>query len=80
MIQKLAIKSRMLGRNRWFAKAELKYVPLLGWGIWSMGMPMVSRKWLQDQKELDRVFNGIVVRKWPTCKFHLPHGFSLQLY
>lgn len=69
MIQKLAIRSRMLGRNRWFAKAELKYVPLLGWGIWSMGMPMVSRKWLHDQKELDRVFNGIVVRKWPTCNY-----------
>lgn len=69
MIQALAIKSGMLGRNRWFAKAELKYVPLLGWGIWAMGMPMVSRKWLQDQKELDRVFNGIIVREWPTCEF-----------
>lgn len=67
MIQALAIRSGMLGRCRWFAKIELRKVPLLGWGIWAMGMPMVSRKWVHDQKELDRVFSGIIVRKWPTC-------------
>jgi 1-acyl-sn-glycerol-3-phosphate acyltransferase len=74
MIQALAIRSGMLGRCRWFAKIELRWVPLLGWGIWAMGMPMVSRKWTKDKKELDRVFAGITVRKWPTCKhFLLPH-------
>jgi 1-acyl-sn-glycerol-3-phosphate acyltransferase len=52
----------MLGRCRWFSKIELRWVPLLGWGIWAMGMPMVSRKWMKDQKELDRVFAGIVVQ------------------
>jgi 1-acyl-sn-glycerol-3-phosphate acyltransferase len=67
MIQFLAIQSGMLGRCRWFAKIELRLVPLLGWGIWAMGMPMVSRQWTKDKKELDRVFAGIVVRKWPTC-------------
>jgi 1-acyl-sn-glycerol-3-phosphate acyltransferase len=68
MIQALAIRAGMLGRCRWFAKIELRWVPLLGWGIWAMGMPMVSRKWMKDKSELDRVFNGIVVKKWPTCK------------
>lgn len=66
MIQALAIQASMLGRCRWFAKIELRWVPLLGWGIWAMGMPMVSRKWTKDKKELDRVFAGITVRKWPT--------------
>ncbi|KAH8777095.1 hypothetical protein F5882DRAFT_160220 [Hyaloscypha sp. PMI_1271] len=66
MIQALAIRAGMLGRCRWFAKIELRWVPLLGWGIWAMGMPMVSRKWTKDKKELDRVFAGITVRKWPT--------------
>jgi hypothetical protein len=33
-----------------------------------MGMPIVSRKWNKDKKELDRVFAGITVRKWPTCE------------
>jgi 1-acyl-sn-glycerol-3-phosphate acyltransferase len=68
MIQALAIRAGMLGRCRWFAKIELRWVPFLGWGIWAMGMPMVSRKWTKDQKELDRVFAGVTVRKWPTCK------------
>src|SRR4051812_24985144 len=67
MIQALAIRAGMLGRCRWFSKIELRWVPLLGWGIWAMGMPMVSRKWMKDKKELDRVFAGIVVKKWPTC-------------
>ncbi|KAG9235025.1 hypothetical protein BJ875DRAFT_284676 [Amylocarpus encephaloides] len=66
MIQALAVRAGMLGRCRWFAKLELRWVPLLGWGIWAMGMPMVSRNWLQDKKELDRVFAGVVVKKWPT--------------
>jgi 1-acyl-sn-glycerol-3-phosphate acyltransferase len=68
MIQALAVRAGMLGRCRWFAKIELRWVPLLGWGIWAMGMPMVSRRWMKDKAELDRVFDGIVVKKWPTCK------------
>lgn len=80
MIQALAIRSGMLGRCRWFAKIELRWVPLLGWGIWAMGMPMVSRKWTKDKKELDRVFAGITVRKWPTCKHNLlPHKLAFLI-
>ncbi|KAI4602724.1 hypothetical protein KJ359_007942 [Pestalotiopsis sp. 9143b] len=66
MIQVLALRADMLGRCRWFAKIQLRVVPFLGWGLWAMGMPMVSRNWMRDQRELDRVFNGIVGRKWPT--------------
>ena len=67
MIQALAIRSRMLGHSRWFAKQQLKWVPFLGWGLWAMGMPLVSRNWLHDQREMTRVFGGIVHRQWPTC-------------
>ena len=69
MIQALALRAGMLSRCRWFAKIELRWVPLLGWGIWAMGMPMVSRKWTKDKAELDRVFAGITERKWPTCQY-----------
>ena len=68
MIQELAIRSGMLGRCRWFAKQQLKWVPFLGWGLWAMGMPLVSRKWMTDQKEMDRVFQGVLQRRWPMCK------------
>ena len=68
IVQALALRARMLSRCRWFAKIQLRWVPLLGWGLWAMGMPMVSRNWMRDQRELDRVFAGITERKWPTCE------------
>lgn len=43
MIQACAIKAGMLGGTRYFAKAQLKKVPLLGWGMIAAGMPMVTR-------------------------------------
>lgn len=43
MIQALAMRSGMLGYCRYFAKAQLKKVPLLGWGLMAMGMPLVTR-------------------------------------
>lgn len=68
MIQELAIRSGMLGRCRWFAKKALRWVPLLGWGLWAMGMPLVSRKWTTDQNEMSRVFHGVLERRWPMCE------------
>lgn len=68
MIQALAVKAGMLGRCRWFAKIQLRMVPFLGWGLWAMGMPMVTRNWMRDQGELNRVFRGIVSKQWPVCK------------
>ncbi|KAF3358097.1 hypothetical protein VDGD_03215 [Verticillium dahliae] len=66
MIQALAVRAGMLSRCRYFAKIQLRIVPFLGWGLWAMGMPMVSRNWAKDKHELDRVFAGIVQRQWPT--------------
>jgi len=67
MIQALAIKTGMLGRCRYFAKSQLKKVPFLGWGLWAMGMPLVSRNWQRDRAELERVFSPVVERGWPIC-------------
>ncbi|KAK0751662.1 1-acyl-sn-glycerol-3-phosphate acyltransferase [Schizothecium vesticola] len=66
MLQKLAIGSGMLGRCRWFAKRQLRAVPFLGWGLWALGMPLVSRNWLRDKTELEQIFSGITEWKWPT--------------
>ena len=67
MIQELAERCDMLSRCRWFAKRQLKWVPFLGWGLWAMGMPLVSRKWMQDAREMNRVFSGVLQRRWPIC-------------
>lgn len=71
LIQHLAIRAGMLGRCRWFAKQQLKWVPFLGWGLWAMGMPLLSRRWDKDQEELDRVFRGPKQFKWPICKLSI---------
>lgn len=68
MIQALAIKAGMLGRCRWFAKQQLKWVPFLGWGLWAMGMPLISRNWMKDSVELERVFGSIIRNKLPICE------------
>ncbi|KAK0356222.1 hypothetical protein LTR02_003165 [Friedmanniomyces endolithicus] len=66
MIQELALKAGMLGRCRWFAKQQLRWVPFLGWGLWAMGMCLVSREWTHDREEMERVFRGVVERRWPV--------------
>ncbi|KAI6353297.1 hypothetical protein MCOR25_009051 [Pyricularia grisea] len=66
MVQAVAVRAGMLGRCRYFAKIQLRAVPFLGWGLWALGMPMVTRNWLRDRDELNRVFEGIVNRRWPT--------------
>lgn len=68
MIQQLALNAGMLGRCRWFAKQQLKWVPFLGWGLWAMGMPLVSRNWIRDRAEIQRIFGNVVGRRWPVCK------------
>ncbi|KAL7895742.1 hypothetical protein HDV63DRAFT_401043 [Trichoderma sp. SZMC 28014] len=82
MIQALAIRNGMLGRCRYFAKRQLRLVPFLGWGLWAMGMPMVSRSWLKDKSELDRAFAGLVSMRLPTwlISFSEATRFSQRKY
>lgn len=68
MIQALAQNAGMLGRCRYFAKKQLRAVPFLGWGLWAIGMPMVTRTWLKDKDEMDRVFSSTVQGQLPICK------------
>ncbi|KAH0608058.1 uncharacterized protein H6S33_002110 [Morchella sextelata] len=59
LVQALAVKAGMLGSSRYFAKASLRWVPFLGWGMIALGMPMVSRNWVNDRKEFEALFEGI---------------------
>lgn len=77
LIQHLAARSSMLPRCRWFAKSSLRYVPFLGWGLWAMGMPLVSRRYASDQRELARVFAQIAARRWPVWLVSFSEGTRL---
>ncbi|KAF5003007.1 hypothetical protein FDECE_10429 [Fusarium decemcellulare] len=74
LIQTLAMRAGMLGRCRYFAKVQLRLVPFLGWGLWAMGMPLVSRNWLRDKSELDRVFSNMVQKGFPTWLISFSEG------
>ncbi|KAH0291394.1 hypothetical protein M436DRAFT_39877 [Aureobasidium namibiae CBS 147.97] len=74
LIQALAIRTAMLGRCRWFAKNTLKWVPVLGWGLMVMGMPLVSRKWSEDKQEMERLFSGIKKGRWPIWLISFSEG------
>ncbi|THV77626.1 hypothetical protein D6C84_04850 [Aureobasidium pullulans] len=70
----MAIRSGMLGRCRWFAKKALKWVPVLGWGLLVMGMPLVSRRWAEDKEEMERLFSGIKEGRWPVWLVSFSEG------
>ncbi|KAF2808619.1 uncharacterized protein BDZ99DRAFT_59569 [Mytilinidion resinicola] len=77
LIQEVAQRSGMLGLCRWFAKKSLRWVPFLGWGLWAMGMPLVSRNWTKDERELEKVFRGVVQKKWPVWLISYSEGTRL---
>lgn len=58
----------MLGNSRYFAKTQLRWVPLLGWGLVAIGMPMVTRNWANDRREFEALFKGIKSAGWPICE------------
>ncbi|KAM3416027.1 hypothetical protein BST61_g9514 [Cercospora zeina] len=64
-IQSLALQTSMLSRCRYFAKHQLKWIPFLGWGLWALNMPLVTRNWTTDQHEIDRVFHNIRTKSLP---------------
>ncbi|KAF2460097.1 hypothetical protein BDY21DRAFT_408203 [Lineolata rhizophorae] len=74
LIQEVAARAGMLSRCRWFAKSQLRWVPFLGWGLWAMGMPLVTRKWASDRKEMRKVFDGIVEGALPIWLISYSEG------
>ena len=78
MVQAVAMRADMLNRLRYFVKIQLLWVPFLGWGLWGVGMPLVSRNWGKDKAEMDRVFSGIVKRRWPMCQSQSPQRRNID--
>lgn len=76
MIQHLAMRARMLGYCRYFAKAQLKKVPLLGWGLVAMGMPLVTRNCTFELPLCHHVWPAVIrfslARRVP-CRRVSPH-------
>ena len=59
LVHALARRKGMLGRCRYFAKNELRYVPILGWALLLCDMIMVKRDWQRDYSQLGAMFSGV---------------------
>ena len=64
----VAIQHDMIWCCRYFVKDSIKWIPFFGWGMRLMGMIMLKRNWLQDQK---RIFT--------TFAFYTKHRLPLWL-
>ncbi|KAI8800581.1 hypothetical protein BJ742DRAFT_840855 [Cladochytrium replicatum] len=77
LISAVARRKRMLSRQKFFAKEELKYVPFLGWAMIMINMIFVRRNWIKDQKRVDRAFQQLKKAGTPAWIVSYPEGTRL---
>jgi 1-acyl-sn-glycerol-3-phosphate acyltransferase len=52
----LADRERAAGDLKWFVKREVRYVPLLGWGMLFLDNLFVERSWSRDRRSIEATF------------------------
>lgn len=65
LLHTVAIRHGMIWFCRYFAKDSVKWIPFFGWGIRLMGMILLKRNWLQDQKRILGTFAFYTKHKVP---------------
>eukprot|EP00818_Percolomonas_sp_WS_P002469 CAMPEP_0117450626 /NCGR_PEP_ID=MMETSP0759-20121206/8571_1 /TAXON_ID=63605 /ORGANISM="Percolomonas cosmopolitus, Strain WS" /LENGTH=283 /DNA_ID=CAMNT_0005243165 /DNA_START=428 /DNA_END=1279 /DNA_ORIENTATION=+ len=56
LVLSMALRGRMLGNVKYFAKSSLSHIPLVGWGMRMLGMIFLKRNWMRDQKTIQSTF------------------------
>eukprot|EP01027_Heterolobosea_sp_BB2_P009591 GEZU01014123.1.p1 GENE.GEZU01014123.1~~GEZU01014123.1.p1 ORF type:complete len:327 (+),score=111.06 GEZU01014123.1:75-1055(+) len=77
MLHSLAQRKNMQNNCKYFAKDSLKYIPGFGWGIYLMGMIMIKRDWLRDQKRIEAAFANIKQNRVPVWLISFLEGSRL---
>lgn len=52
----LADRQRAAGDLKWFVKRQMRYVPLLGWGMAFLDNLFVERSWSRDRRSIEATF------------------------
>ncbi|HUT78987.1 MAG TPA: 1-acyl-sn-glycerol-3-phosphate acyltransferase [Polyangia bacterium] len=52
----LADRQRAAGDLKWFVKRQVRYVPLLGWGMAFLDNLFVERSWSRDRRSIEATF------------------------
>jgi len=65
MIFTVAARKGRLGVMKLFAKDSIKWIPGIGWGLWLLDFPFLSRNWTNDVRTIDRTFQSLKDRRLP---------------
>jgi 1-acyl-sn-glycerol-3-phosphate acyltransferase len=63
-----------LGDLKFFAKAPIRYVPGLGWGMWLLDFPFLERDWARDRASIEATFARILRDRVPVWLVTFPEG------
>jgi len=66
------------GMIRICAKSELKWVPIIGWGMYLFDFLFLSRRWELDQLEMEKKFSKWVKSSIPFFFIIFPEGTTVQ--
>ena len=70
-LHSVALRKGVINGVKYFAKEELKWIPLIGFGIQQSGMIMLKRNWEQDERSIARTFAHLRVQQraplWLVC-------------
>ncbi|KAI8376511.1 acyltransferase-domain-containing protein [Radiomyces spectabilis] len=74
MLHSVAIRRHMLHNCKYFVKDSIKWLPFFGWGMWLAGFLFVKRNWLQDQRKIQKTFDGIKKLQTPAWIINYVEG------
>jgi 1-acyl-sn-glycerol-3-phosphate acyltransferase len=67
-----------LGDLKWFAKAAIRFVPGIGWGLSFLDCIFVERDWTRDRGSIQRTFAHITRDEVPLWLVSFPEGTRLK--
>jgi 1-acyl-sn-glycerol-3-phosphate acyltransferase len=61
----LADQNNRLQDLKWFVKDILKFVPLVGWGLWFLNSIFLKRNWTKDRSSIESTFHAVKTHRIP---------------
>jgi len=70
----IARRCHRLGDLKWMAKASVKYVPGIGWGLAFLDCLFVKRDWARDRASIEATFSKLTRQAVPLWLVSFPEG------
>jgi 1-acyl-sn-glycerol-3-phosphate acyltransferase len=70
----LALREKMIGDLKWFAKKPIKFVPGIGWGLRFLDCLFLQRDWASDQNMVQKTFSKFIIQNIPLWLMSFSEG------